>query len=111
MERAALVARLAYKPGWAIKLAGPNHRYLCVFAHCPDSVRPGQWRTTQHQFEIPDEATADVRTFARWAFGVLLEAERHEAAEFFRVDGFAPFFPHHGDDGSPYDHIERWDDQ
>jgi hypothetical protein len=107
MTRAELVGALGYKPGWTLKLAGPNQRFLCVFAHCPDSVRPGQWRTTQHQFEIPDEACADRVAFARWALEALMRAERHEACEFFQIDGQRPFFPAHGD-GDPYEHREVW---
>jgi len=107
MTRAELVGALAYKPGWTLTLKGPLNRYLCVFAHCPDSVRPGQWRTTQHQFEIPDDVLHDRRVFARWAFDRLLQAERHEAAEFFEFDGHRPFFPAHGD-GDPYEHREVW---
>jgi hypothetical protein len=107
MTRGELVAHLGYKPGWALKVAGPLGRYLCVFARCPDSVRPGTERTTQHQFEIPDEVCGDRETFARWAFDRFLQIERHEAAEFFQFDGQRPFFPAHGD-GDPYEHREVW---
>lgn len=106
-SRAELVAALAYKPGWAFKLAGPLNRFLCVFATCPDSVRPGQVRTTQHQFEIPDEVCGDRRVFARWALERVMQAERHEACEFFEFGGERPFFPMHGD-GDPYADVERW---
>ena len=108
-SRAALVVALAYKPGWSFKLAGPSSRYLCVFATCPDSLEPGRVRTTQHQFEIPDEVCGDRRTFARWAFSQLLRAEWHEAAEFFQMGADRPFFPgHQGAD--PYACVERWSD-
>ena len=109
MTRGELVARLAYKPGWALKLAGPLGRYLCVYATCPDSTDPRRLRTTQHQFEIPDEVLVDERAFARWALEALMRAERHEACEFFRFDGRRPFFPNHQDEGSPYEHVERWE--
>lgn len=57
-------------------------------------------------FEIPDGL--DERGFCRWVFDRLLEVERHEAAEFFQVDGMRPFWPNHQDEGSPYAHVERW---
>jgi hypothetical protein len=58
-------------------------------------------------WEIPDRL--DRRGFARWAYARLLDAERHEAGEWFTVDGHRPFFPRHGD-GDPYEHVEHWHD-
>lgn len=106
MEFAGLVSRLGYKPGWAFKLGGPLNRYLCVFATTVDSSKSGD-RCTQHMFEIPDGL--DDRGFYRWVFARLLDAERHEAGEFFTVDAFRPFYPHHQDEGSPYELVERWE--
>ena len=105
---AGLVATLAYKPGWTFKLGGPGNRFLCVFARTPDSLSPGRERTTQHMFEIPDDVVGR-NEFARWVLGCLLQAERHEACEFFAVDGFRPFWPHHQDEGDPYALVERWE--
>jgi len=105
---AGFVASLAYKPGWRFKLAGPGGRWLCVFAETPDSQSPDRTRWTQHMFEFPDPLP-DGRTLARWVFDRLLLCELHEAGEFFAVDGFHPFFPHHQDEGSPYELVERWE--
>lgn len=107
MGPAELVSRLGYKPGWRFKLGGPGGRFLCVFATTPDSWHPERQRTTQHMFEIPDGL--DDRGLLRWVFARLLDAERHEAAEFFAVDGRRPFYPHHQDEGSPYELVERWE--
>ena len=71
-----------------------------------NSVDPSQRRTTQHMFPIPDGL--DGRGWVRWVFDRVLDAERHEAAEFFRFDGTAVFYPNHQDEGSPYAHVERW---
>lgn len=101
-----LVSRLAYKPGWTFKVAGPLGRYLCVFARTPDSQHPGCERTTQHMFEIPDRLVNE-RSAVRWVFDQLLLCELHEAGEFLAVDGRRPFYPHHQDEGSPYDLVER----
>lgn len=103
----ALVASIRYKPGWSFKVAGPRGRLLCVFARTPDSADPSRERVTQHQFPLPD---LDPPDFFRWVFRCLLLCEQHEAGEFFAVDGFRPHFPHHQDEGSPYELVDRWDD-
>ena len=108
MSVAALVGRLTYKPGWAFKLGGPAGRYLCVFATTPDSNDPSRQRTTQHMFEVPADL-ADDYTAARWIFDRLLLVEQHEAGEFFAVAGRRPFYPHHQDEGSPYELVDRWE--
>jgi hypothetical protein len=108
LDLGGFVASLGYKPGWVFKLAGPLNRYLCVHATTPDSNEPARSRTTQHQFEIPADVS-DYRTLSRWVFDCLLLCELHEAGEFFAVDGFRPFMPHHQDEGSPYDLVDRWE--
>lgn len=109
VDPATFVATLTYKPGWTFKIGGPGRRMLCIFATTPDSLRPAATRTTQHQFALPEEPL-DRRAFARWVFELLLLAELHEAGEFFATDGHRPFFPHHQEEGSPYDLPERWPD-
>lgn len=105
---AALVAALSYKPGWKFKKGGPGGRFLCVFAETPDSLAPQRMRTTQHMFEFP-APEMERREFARWVFECLLKAETHELGEFLAVDGLRPFFPHHQDEGDPYERVERWE--
>ena len=104
-------SRLSYKPGWTFKIGGPLGRYLCVYASTIDSQDRSSTRLTQHMFEIPANDFPDEHTAARWIFDQLLLCELHEAGEFFEVDGFAPFFPNHQDEGSPYELVNRWDDQ
>lgn len=103
-QHRSAVAAIAYKPGWRFRIGGPLNRYLCVHAPTVDSVDMSRERTTQHMFELPDVTGAE---FFRWVFDRLLDAERHEAAEFFRVDGQAPYWPNHQDEGSPYAWVER----
>ena len=105
---AALVATLAYKPGWKFKIGGPLNGYLCVFATTPDSNNPVVDRTTQHMFQIP-AFYGNPSCFYRWVFHKLLLCEQHEAGEFFRVADRRPFMPHHQDEGSPYELVERWE--
>lgn len=99
---------LSYKPGWVFKMGGPGGRFLCVFAKTPNSLDPGVERVTQHMFEVPDGLVSDRAGFAEWVFDRLLLVERHEAAEFLQVDGVRPFWPHHGDEGDPYERVVRW---
>lgn len=101
------VGRLKYKPNWAFRIGGPNNGFLCAFATNIDSMHPPHERVTQHMFALPTEPL-DEHDAARWVFGCLLQAELHEAGEFFELDGFRPFFPHHQDEGSPYDLVDRW---
>jgi hypothetical protein len=96
------VAGLVYKPGWRFRLGGPGDRYLCVYAHTPDSWAPRRMRFTQHQFPIPAEGITE-----RWLFDRLMEIEQHECAEFLTIDGKRPFYPNHGDEGSPYALVDR----
>jgi hypothetical protein len=100
------VTRLSYKPGWSFKIGGPDSGFLCIMATTPDSGQPEQCRTTQHMFRLPDLVT-DAPGFVRWVFDCLLLCEQHEAGEFFQVGDVRPFFPHHGDGGSPYDIVDR----
>ena len=102
MERPPLDG-IAYKPGWSFRYGGPGNRFLCVFARTSDSAHPDRERTTQHMFELPD----DVGDFERWVFDRLLLCELHEAGEFFTIDGEQPFYPNHGDEGSPYELVDR----
>ncbi len=108
MDLAGFVASLAYKPGWRFKLAGPGSRSLCVFALTADSRNPTRDRLTQHQFEFPDPLP-DQQGLCRWVRDRLLLIEQHEACEFLAVGGRRPFYPHHQDEGSPYELVERWE--
>ncbi len=47
-------------------------------------------------------AAYNERSWKRWLFEQILLVERHEAAEFFQVDGDRPFAPYHHDGNDPY---------
>ena len=98
-----LVGSVSYKPGWKFRLGGPGNRFVCVFATTPDSRDPSVERTTQHMFEPP----ADCDDLVRWLFERLLDAERHETGEFYKINGSAPFFPYHQNEGDPYTFVDR----
>ncbi len=110
MTPEAWVSTLAYRPGWTFHLKRRDDGVrLLVDAHCVDSTAPHRMRTTRHGWTVPADAFADERTFARWVFDRLLQAEWHEAAEFFQFAGIRPFFPNHST-GDPYEPVERWSD-
>ena len=100
-------ARLGYKPGWRFKVAGPGGRFLCVYSDTLESRGREARRLTQHQFEFPADGFTDDRDAARWVLDCILLAEQHEACEFLTLDGVAVFWPHHQDEGSPYEIVER----
>ena len=101
------IASLAYKPGWRFRLGGPGNRSLCIYACTPDSWHPDQPRLTQHQFEIPEGLTD--RDWICWWRDCLRTVEQHEVDEFAAVDGHRVFYPHHNNEGSPYEYVERWE--
>ena len=104
---ASIVPTLRYKPGWTFRIGGPLNGYLCVRAVTVDSTDRHKTRPTGHMWPLPEPMPE--RDFIRWVFSCLLLAEQHEAGEFFTVNDFAPFYPNHQDEGSPYDLVERWE--
>ena len=102
---AAVVPTLTYKSGWRFKIGGPLSGSMCVYATTVDSGHRDRQRTTQHQFVFVEGQTRP--EFVRWVFDCLLLCEQHETGEFFEVGGVAPMFPHHQDEGSPYDIVDR----
>jgi hypothetical protein len=106
---AVVLPTVTYKPGWAFRLGGPLGQFVCIHAATVDSNDHARTRSTQHMFELPVEVT-DEPAFVRWLFDRLLLCEQHEAGEFFKVAGFARFYPHHQDQGSPYDLVDHQED-
>lgn len=100
-----VVSRATYKPGWAISLehmgrggehlAGGEGLTLRVRFSCEDSTRPGASTQLDHLFAVPP-ASYNRETWERFVLNCLILVETHEAMEFFKVDGRAPFFPAHG---------------
>lgn len=114
---ADVVSHVSYKPGWTMRLedidrvhehlAGGAGLTLIVDVAKEDSTTPSKIVGLTHYFIIPP-ADYDRETWERWVLGCLLLVEQHEALEFFKVDGWAPYFPPHGDrcGKSPYT-VER----
>ena len=115
---ADVVQHVTYKPGVKIKLydgdrphehlaGGSGLTLIIEIDHIPDSTNPNRDVGLTHYFAVPP-AMYDRETWERWILDRLIEFETHEAMEHFKVDGWAPYFPPHGDQNgrSPYT-IER----
>jgi hypothetical protein len=108
-----VLERVTYKPGWEMSvdhverrgehLDGGEGLTLSIRFPCEDSTRPGETTKLNHLFVVPP-AEYSRETWERWLLDCLIEVETHEAMEFFKVDGWAPFFPPHGprNGSSPY---------
>lgn len=103
-----LVDRVKYKPGWRVWLSdeerdpGTGAGGLTLNIACPtlnsypkDPGDPRKHITVRHLFIVP-AATWNRRSWRRWLFEQFCLVEKHEAMEFFEVDGEKPYAPHHG---------------
>jgi hypothetical protein len=108
-ELADLVENLTYRPSWRFTLEhkdrgqGSQGLTLCIFTKGYDSYHPerGQNYGVVHYMPVPP-AAFDRRSWQRWLFEQLVLVERHEAMEFFQVDGERPYAPNHGPGRDPY---------
>ncbi len=113
---AELVAALVYRPGWRFVLAhidrgqGSVGLTLDITTLTANSYHPETCDTCQsvvtnyqvhHYMPVPP-AAYDRRSWQRWLLDQILLVERHEACEFFQVDGTRPYAPHHGPGNDPY---------
>lgn len=104
-----LVGQVAYRPGWQFKLGhldrgqGSEGLTLDIITLGYDSYHPdrGQTYGVHHFMPVPP-AAFDRRSWQRWLFEQVLLVERHEAMEFFVIDGERPYAPHHGPGNDPY---------
>lgn len=102
-----LVSRLEYKPGWLLYVEhevgddGSGGWHFFVISNTEDSLNPGQRIRVRHGFLIPP-ASYNRDTWAAWLFDRIRDVETHEAGEFFRIDGYREFAPHHGNGENPY---------
>lgn len=129
---AELVEKCAYRPGWTIRLEDMARDLVdpaawarridrtdelaggltLIITTCGyDSYHPdrGENYRVNHYFVVP-AATYDERSWRRWLFEQFLLVERHEAMEFFAIDGARPYAPHHGPGNDPYIIFEHGSD-
>lgn len=103
-----LVARLTYKPGWQFDLEDVDRGQGCVgttlriSATVPDSWNPAESVDFLHLMPVP-AAAYNAQSWQRWLVRQILDVETHEALEFFKIDGEAPYFPSHAPGWHPYD--------
>jgi len=114
-ELAELVAKLDYKhrDGWDARLLDVERDHadvhsgaaggltLIITRQGPDTYHPERVIRVAHYFPVP-AATYDRRSWQRWLFERILDVEKHEAMEFFVIDGERPYAPSHGPGNDPY---------
>jgi hypothetical protein len=106
-ELASLVKACSYRQGWGVYLddidrgQGCSGLTLTILVVGPDSYPPHDTVQVRHLFPVP-AAAYDRRSWRRWLFERYLEVERHEAMEWFTLDGEKPYAPNHGPGSDPY---------
>lgn len=108
---ADVVSRIQYKPGWKIELQeldreqGSQGLTLCVSATVVNAVDQTTTVGFLHLFPVYP-AGFNERAWTRWVFDQLMLVELHEAQEFYKLDGEAPYFPSHAPGDNPYTVME-----
>lgn len=106
-ELQELVEKAVHRTGWDFYLRhldrgqGSVGLTLVINITGPDSYHPQRMISVNHYFPVPP-AAYDVRSWRRWLFEQILLVERHEAMEWFRIDGERPYAPSHGPGNDPY---------
>jgi hypothetical protein len=104
---AQLVERVTYKPGWKFELQEVNRGQGCagltlmISATLDDSSNPGAKVGVLHLMPVLP-AAYDEDAWMGWILEQIMLVEQHEALEFYKVDGEAPFFPGHAPGRNPY---------
>lgn len=117
-----LVRTVAYRPGWLFALqdierdpAGTHGHSaggltLTITISCPDSFNVTTCEHcggavpnfhVRHLFPVP-AATFNADSWRRWLFERVLDVEKHEAMELFKLGGERAFAPTHGPGCDPY---------
>lgn len=102
-----LIESLSYKPGWMTSLAlfeenGEARGWaFYVISDTENSYDPARRIRVRHEFLVPP-ASWNRDTWAAWLFDRIRDVETHEAGEFFMLDGYREFAPHHGNGEDPY---------
>lgn len=111
-----LIGELGYRAGWSFSLEdidrgqGSEGLTFIAIGMYPDSYHPDRTIRVAHYFPVPPAAYNE-QSWRRWLLDRILEIERHEACEFFKLDGERPYAPHHGPGNDPYIVFEHGSDQ
>ena len=109
VDLAELVKTLQYRPGWTFALIDLNRGQgsegltldIVTLGYNSYHIDRGQHYSVHHYMPVPP-AAYDKRSWRRWLFDQVLLVERHEACEFFQINGERPYAPHHGPGNDPY---------
>lgn len=102
-----LVHTLRFRPGWHFTLndisrgQGSLGLTLIVDVRTTNSYPPYDVIHVLHYMPVPP-AAYDERSWRRWLLEQCLLVDRHEACEFFEIDGDKPYAPSHGPGNDPY---------
>lgn len=102
-----LVEACSYREGWLFYMRdedrgqGSRGLTLTIVIDGFDTYNPTERMRVRHLFPVPPAAYNE-QSWRRWLFDRVLKVERHEAAEFFQIDGKRPYAPHHGPGCDPY---------
>lgn len=106
-ELASIVEKLHYKDNFVFELynldrgQGSVGLTLVITIETPNSYDTKQIRRVAHYMPVPPAAFS-MKSWRRWLLDMILLVERHEACEFFDIDGERPFAPLHGPGEDPY---------
>lgn len=104
-----LVDNLEYRPGWTFSLRDLDRGQgsegltldILTLGYNAYHHERGESYRVHHYMPVPP-AAYDRQSWRRWLFEQCLLVERHEAMEFFSVDGDRPYAPNHGPGNDPY---------
>lgn len=108
MKADTLLNGVTYRPGVTLQIVdnGDGRYLLRVNRYEPDSRNPARTVFLPHVFPIPASYTDPDRQlwsdWFTWLAARLVDTERHESREWFKVDGVAWIDPHESEPESLY---------
>lgn len=106
-ELSEIVQSCTYRPGWSVHLDKMERGQDCsgltltITTDTVNSYPPHEQTRVRHLFPVP-AASYNRASWLRWLFEQFLLVEKHEAMEFFTIDGEKPYAPNHGPGWDPY---------
>ena len=95
-----ILRSISYKPGWSFRLDENEFGYTALIVDVVTDNSIGEGKVlVQHRHPVPLHFEPNYERFLRLVMIVIEGIEIHEAREFFKIHGEAPFFPHH--EGQP----------
>ena len=116
-ELADLVSKVKYYPNWRLYLSDEDRGQGCkgltfnILARVPNSVsEENEMMWVRHLFPVP-AAAFNRDSWMNWMLERCFDVQRHEACEFFMIDGVRVFAPHHSEGEDPYIvwHLGDWE--